>query len=87
MSVLEIATPLGPIEITPEKLAEMFWELDCEQQSDFFKHLLEVAGDFDLMSQMIWVYQWAEENDKKALEGFQVVGSAAYKHILWGQWQ
>lgn len=67
---------------TPEEVAEDFWELDDSQQGQFFAHLLKIAGEQDLMSQMLWCRQACEKENREGLDGFQVVASAAYKYLL-----
>ena len=49
------------IEITPEQLAEMFWEMDDSDQAEFF-HSLFIVSDFQLLdTQMYGVGKLATE--------------------------
>lgn len=67
---------------TAQKLATQFWYLSDTEMGEFFEHLLEISGEHDLLSQMLWCRQACEEGNQKGLEGFQVVASAAYRYIL-----
>lgn len=38
------------VELTPEQLAEEFWEMDAGQQARFFNHLFEQTPEY-------WLFQ------------------------------
>jgi hypothetical protein len=45
---------IGGVEVTPEILADLFWELGSDEQADFFADLYRLAGH-KLCIQMSWV--------------------------------
>jgi hypothetical protein len=44
MDKIEV-TLTDKVALTPERIAELFWSMDCDEQADFFNHLDKVAGD------------------------------------------
>lgn len=71
---------LAQVVLTPEQVAALFWELDAEQQADFFVALERIAGT-NLCFQMAGVVQVIQERADKgeyeAMHGFQTMLSHA----------
>lgn len=44
----------GGAEVTPQVVADWFWEMDSVEQADFFEHLNAIAG-ISLCYQVSWV--------------------------------
>jgi len=80
MSAISLTTE---VSISPVQLAEMFWELDAEQQADFFAKLDEVAG-LDLCFQMAAVVreiqQRSDRGDHAAMNGFRTMLAHAQEY-------
>jgi len=58
-------------QITPEVLANAFWNLDARQQAEFFEHLHDVTTEQSTygLGEMQWCYMSNEiNNSKKAKE-------------------
>jgi len=64
------------VNVTPEALAALFWEMDGEKQADFFAELDRIA-DGKLCFQMAFVVQVIQERadrgDHRAQLGFQTM--------------
>lgn len=82
------------VSIGPDELAEMFWEMDSEQQADFFAKLDQIAG-YKLCLQMAGVVREIQERgdrgDHAAMNGFrtmlahaQAYHEAAMDYRVWG---
>lgn len=73
MSAIDVMTS---VSIGPVELAEMFWEMDCEQQADFFAKLDDIAG-YKLCMQMAAVVREIQERgdrgDHAAMNGFRTM--------------
>lgn len=80
----------APVEVlahfspTAEQLAAMFWEMDAEQQADFFAALDGMAG-VKLCIQMAAVVRQikdrAERGDHAAQNGFQTMLNHATEYV------
>jgi hypothetical protein len=58
------------ISITPQKIADWFWEMSANEQSDFFAHLQSKGTAFE--------FQMAAVNsigDIKALKNMEIIGT------------
>lgn len=62
------------IEVTPRLLAEIFWNLNHQEQADFFDHLGNIAGD-DLEPQL-WHAVHASEIDDFTRDVMREFGKA-----------
>lgn len=82
------------VSIGPAELAEMFWEMDAEQQADFFAKLDKIAG-YKLCLQMAGVVREIQERgdrgDHAAMNGFrtmlahaQAYHEEAMDYRVWG---
>jgi|GEM_PF-3286991 len=73
MSAIDV---MASVSIRPAQLAEMFWEMDAEQQADFFAKLDEIAG-YKLCMQMAAVVREIQERgdrgDHAAMNGFRTM--------------
>jgi hypothetical protein len=57
-------TKTETIEVTPELLAEAFWEMDARQQADFFNYLFCLTTKEDFEQQMFNCSQLACDDAK-----------------------
>lgn len=91
MSQIDVMTS---VSIGPAELAEMFWEMDSEQQADFFAKLDQIAG-YKLCLQMAGVVREIQERgdrgDHAAMNGFrtmlahaQAYHESAMDYRVWG---
>lgn len=91
MSQIDVMTS---VSIGPVELAEMFWEMDAEQQADFFAKLDQIAG-YKLCLQMAGVVREIQERgdrgDHAAMNGFrtmlahaQAYHEEAMDYRVWG---
>ena len=64
------------IDVTPELLAKMFWEMDNDQQAEFFDALSKVS-DGKLLEQMENVAFFTDSLSLKALEAMTAIGKCA----------
>jgi len=64
------------IDVTPQILAEAFWELDNDEQAIFFDHLATVSKGL-LEDQMQAVSSFAGGRSLKALEAMISIGKDA----------
>lgn len=82
------------VSIGPAELGEMFWEMDAEQQADFFAKLDKIAG-YKLCLQMAAVVREIQERgdrgDHAAMNGFrtmlahaQAYHEEAMDYRVWG---
>jgi len=64
-------------ELSPEMIAEAFWELDDTQQAKFYNHLADLASEWNLSMQM----QYITDNKELTLGGRRVMGKIGdYSH-------
>lgn len=67
---------LASVEVTPQLVAGLFWEMDADQQDDFFAALEHIAG-VSLCFQMAGVVRAIQERvdagDHTAQKGFQTM--------------
>lgn len=54
-------TTTTTVEVTPKQLAEIFWEMDDDEQAEFFQQLFVVSGLPNLDNQMYAVSKSATE--------------------------
>lgn len=91
MSQIDVMTS---VSIGPAELAEMFWDMDAEQQADFFAKLDQIAG-YKLCLQMAAVVREIQERgdrgDHAAMNGFrtmlahaQAYHEEAMDYRVWG---
>ena len=69
-------TVTSEVDLPPHKVAELFWQMDAEQQTDFFAALERMAG-ISLCFQMAHVVREiakrADRGDYSAQNGFQTM--------------
>lgn len=91
MNSIDVVTQ---VSIGPCELAEMFWEMDAEQQADFFAKLDKIAG-YRLCIQMASVVREIQERgdrgDHAAMNGFRTMlahsqeyHESAMDYRVWG---
>lgn len=72
MTAIEVS---ARVELTPEQIAESFWNLGSDDQARFYAHLHRTAGPGTLCMQSAWIVQsirdMADAGDTDAREGFQ----------------
>ncbi len=69
------------ILLTPEQLAEAWWEMDTEQQAAFYAHLRRIAG-FRLCMQAACLTRHIVETDNTdARDGWQTLHGHASEYI------
>lgn len=75
---------IGGVTVTPMLLADLFWNMDCEEQADFFAALERIAGH-KLCIQMSWVLgeieKRSQRGDHDAQNGFQTMLSHAQSYV------
>ena len=80
MSAIDV---MASVSIRPAELAVMFWEMDAEQQADFFAKLDEIAG-YKLCMQMAAVVREIQERgdrgDHAAMNGFRTMLAHAQEY-------
>ncbi|KAF1008962.1 MAG: hypothetical protein GAK28_00594 [Luteibacter sp.] len=85
MSDSRYITVTAEAHLTPDQLAECFWELDSDEQARFMARLHQVAGA-GLGFQAIAIRESCERLNKlgeyAALDAFQTLGGHAYKFGL-----
>ena len=65
--------------LTPEMIADAFWQLDDTEQARFYNHLANVASDWNLSMQM----QYITDNKELTYGGRRVMAKIGdYSH--WG---
>jgi hypothetical protein len=70
------------VELTPEQVAEGFWNLGSEQQATFFFHLGKISGGM-LGMQAIYMREACEQHESiGALMAFQNMAAHAFKFGL-----
>lgn len=91
MSAIDVVTS---VTIGPNEMAQMFWEMDAEQQADFFAKLDSIAG-YKLCMQMAAVVREIQERgdrgDHAAMNGFRTMlahaqeyHESALDYRIWG---
>lgn len=91
MSAIDVVTS---VTIGPDEMAQMFWEMDAEQQADFFAKLDSIAG-YKLCMQMAAVVREIQERgdrgDHAAMNGFRTMlahaqeyHESALDYRIWG---
>ena len=73
MSAIDVMTS---VSIGPAELAEMFWEMNSEQQADFFAKLDEIAGIqlcFQMASVVREIQERGDRGDHAAMNGFRTM--------------
>ena len=71
------------VKLTPEELAEEYWELTSDEMADFYNHLYECAGgSHKLMMQGLYTREECEQRKDKSLEAFQYMFASALKHMI-----
>lgn len=75
-------TVTAEFQLTPEQVAESFWQLGSEKQAEFFYHLNKISGGM-LGMQAIYMREACEQHESiGALMGLQSIGSHAFKFGL-----
>ena len=64
------------IEVTPELLAQMFWEMNNDQQAEFFDALAKVSNGL-LSYQMTNVASFTDGLTQRALDAMVIIGNCA----------
>ncbi|TGY35224.1 hypothetical protein [Stenotrophomonas maltophilia] len=74
---------VGGVDVTPKLMAELFWEMNSEEQADFFAALDSIAG-YRLCIQMGGVVREISERatrgDHQAQNGFQTMLAHAQEY-------
>lgn len=75
---------VGGLTLTPTLVAEMFWNMDAEEQADFFAALNRIAG-YKLCIQMgaaaNEMRKRSERGDHDAQNGFQTMLAHAQSYV------
>ena len=67
---------------SPKFVAMLLWNMSSEKQAEVLQHLSQLAGNqHKLMTQGIYIRDYAEEENPEALEAYQSLFSAAYKYM------
>jgi hypothetical protein len=72
------------VKVTPELLAALFWEADCEQQADFFAELEKIAGTklcYQMAAVVREIQQRNDAGDHGAQRGFQTMLAHAQNFV------
>ena len=77
------AKVLGGVAVTPELIAELFWEMASDEMADFFAELDRTAGSA-LCTQMAWTVGVmagrSDKGDYRAQNGFQTMLAHAQEY-------
>lgn len=68
------------VEASPRLIAQAFWEMDNEQQAEFFDHLYNVAG-VNFESQMDVVANSTDNLTLDALRAMEKIGKSAIERM------
>lgn len=68
------------VEVTPELLAQIFWQMDNDEQGEFFDALHKIAGD-KLSEQMNCVANFTDSLSMRALNAMIVIGKDASERL------
>jgi hypothetical protein len=75
---------IGGASVTPMMVAELFWEMNSEEQADFFAYLERIAG-YKLCIQMAAAADEmrlrSERGDHDAQNGFQTMLAHAQEYV------
>ena len=71
-----VITETKSVEVTPTFLAQVFWEMDNDEQAAFFDALAVVAEN-KLSDQMENVASFTDGLTERALEAMTAIGNAA----------
>ncbi len=69
------------VDVTPELLAKLFWEMNNDEQAEFF-HALAVVSGSELTEQMDYVANYTESLTSKALHTMEVIGRHARTRLF-----
>ena len=69
-------TETKKVDVTPELLAKIFWQMDNDDQAKFFHELALIAGD-NLEGQMEYVARFTDSLSHKALTAMTAIGMEA----------
>ncbi len=69
------------VETTPEILAKIFWEMNNEQQAEFFDCLAKISNG-ELSEQMEYVAHYTESLTSKALHAMENIGRSARERLF-----
>ncbi len=91
MSAIEV---MAIADVGPTELAAMFWEMDAEQQADFFAALERMAGIrlcFEMAAVVREIQERGDRGDHDAMNGFRTMLShadayheSALDYRVWG---
>jgi hypothetical protein len=81
------------VDLAPQNIAAAFWNMDAEQQADFFAKLEELAGIklcFQMAAVVDEIRRRSERGDRAAMQGFQTMlahaqayAESATEHRVW----
>jgi hypothetical protein len=72
---------MAEMKLTPEQIAEAWWDMDSEQQAAFYAHLRRIAG-FRLCMQAACITRHIVETDNAdARDGWQTLHGHASEYI------
>ena len=72
---------MAKVEITPEILAERFWEMNSEEQAEFFVHL-SFQGDQYKRQMQWWYLHDALKRFNAGKEALMDLAAPFYLHVL-----
>lgn len=81
---LRTPPPVGGIKVTPENIAEAFWEMASDEMADFFTELERIAGGklcLQMAAVVREIQERADKGDRQAQQGFQTMLSHAQAYV------
>jgi hypothetical protein len=66
--------------LTPKQVAEAFWALDSVKQAEMMQHLYEIAGEYKLMMQGMYLRDDCIARGDDSLAAFQTLFASAFKY-------
>jgi hypothetical protein len=68
------------IKLTPRQVAEAFWSLDSVQQAEMMKCLYDIAGEYKLMMQGMYLRDDCIARGDESIGAFQTLFASAFKY-------
>lgn len=81
---LRTLPPVGGIKVTPQNIAEAFWEMASDEMADFFAELDRIAGGklcLQIAGVVREIQERADKGDHAAQNGFQTMLSHAQQYV------
>lgn len=81
---LRTLSPVGGVTVTPELLAQGFWEMASDEMADFFTELERIAGGrlcFQMAAVVREIQERADKGDHRAQQGFQTMLNHAQAYV------